>query len=196
MTVVKSAYEKAMEKIKEIEALTPEEREYLKDRENMRTLLSTFFKGELSRDEIWGKFRQLKGPLLKEAQLQIADSLRLGGTSAEFLQRKDGILAIEALKEKQNTAAIETSLNAIGALQREYQDLKERAAKELRAAIQENPQMRARPVRTPDGRTVLQTSLSVDEALQLRMAEFLAEHEKKYDIMFGRAFDRLKKELP
>jgi len=195
MTVVKSAYEKAMEKIKEIDTLSPEEREYLKDREHMRTLLSAFYRGELARDEIWAKFRQLKAPLLKEAQQLIADSLRLGGTSAEFIQRKDGILAIEALKEEQNTAAIETSLNAIANLQREYRDLKERAVKELRAAIQENPHLRARPVRTPDGKTVLQASLSVEEAVQLRVAEFLAEHEKKYDIMFGKAFDRLKKEL-
>ncbi len=195
MAAVKSALEKAMEKIREIEGLTPEEREYLKDREKLKTLLSAFYRGELTKDEIWGKLRGLRAPLLNEAQHHMAASLRPGGTSEEFRQRKEGILAIEALKEIQNTAAIENSLNAIDRLQREYRELKERAVKELRAAIEANPQMRARPVRTPDGRTVLQASLSVDEAVQVKMAEFLTEHEKRYEATFEKALERLGKEL-
>ena len=195
MSTVKSALEKAMEKMKEIEGVTPQEREYLKDREKLKALLSVFYKNELTKDQIWGKFKELNSPLLKEAQHHIADSIRPGSSQEEFRQRKDGILAIEALKEERNTAAIENSLNAIESLQREYREMKERAVKELRAAIEANPQMRARPVRTPDGRTVLQASLSVDEALEIRMAEFLSEHERSYEAAFERALERLLKEL-
>jgi len=194
MGEVKSAFEKAMEKIKEIGRLTPEEKEELKDRDKVKSVLAAFYKGELNRDQMWERLRGIRSSLLKEAQKNIAESLRLGNIPGEFQQRKEGILAIEALMEKQNTPAIENSLNSIGKVQREYIGQKEKAVTELRAAIEENPQLRLRQVKTPDGR-IHQTALPVDEAIQARMADFLAGHEKRYGSMFDQAILRLKKEL-
>ena len=195
MGEVKSAFEKAMEKIKEIQGLGPEEREEMEAREKLRSVLAVFYKGDLKRDELWAKLKGLKPSLLKEAQENIADSLRMSNMPEEFMKKKDGILAIEALKERQNIAAIEHSLSAVDRVQREYTDIRQRAVDELRAAIEENPKLRVRPVRTPDGRTVLQATPSVDEAVQARAGEFLAEHEKRYEAMFSKAIDRLKKEI-
>jgi hypothetical protein len=191
---VKSAFEKAMEKIKEVEDLTPEEKGELKDRENLRAVLATFYKGELGAEGIWQGLKGMRLSLLREAQQNMADSLRLGIMPEELQQRKEGILAIEALKEKQNMAAVESSLNIIGKVRREYVDLKERARAELRKAIEGNPQMRIKQVRGPDGR-ILQTTMSVEEAIHARTAEFAAEHEKQYEAMFSQVIARLKKEL-
>lgn len=195
MAEVKSAFEKAMEKINEIEGFTPEEKTELKDREQLKSLLAAFYRGELKRDEMWEKFRGMKPHLLGEAQRNLAGSLRLLNAPEEFQLRKDGLLAIEALKEKRNSAALENTLNAIARLQKEYREGKERALRELRAAIEQNPQMRMRPVRTSDGRTVYQPALSVDEAVQSRIAEFLDDHEMRFETMFGQALERLEKEL-
>ncbi len=195
MGEVKSAFEKAMEKIQAIEGFTPEEKEELRDREKLKSLLAAFYKGELKRDELWERFRGMKPSLLREAQQSLADSLRLAAAPEEFEQRKEGLLAIEALKDRKNIAAIEGILNAIAKLQKEYRDVRERAVKELRAAIEQNPQMRMRAVRTPDGRTAYQPVLSVDEAVQAKTAEFLEEHEKRYEATFGQAIARLTKEL-
>lgn len=57
-----------------------------------------------------------------------------------------------------------------------------------------NPQLRLQPVRTPDGRTVFQTALSVDEAVQARMMEFLSKHEEAYNFKFNKIMEKLKKE--
>jgi hypothetical protein len=195
MGEVKSAFEKAMEKMKEIEELTQEEKEELRDRDKLRSLLAAFYRGNLSRDETWENFKTIRPSFLREAQQNMADSLRLLNTPEEFRQRKDGILAIEALKKRQNTAAIENTMSNIDTLQREYQEGKERAVEELRRAIEANPQLRVRPVRTPDGRTVLQAIPSVDEAVQEKLGDFLAEHERRYEAMFLQAVVRLKKEL-
>jgi hypothetical protein len=195
MGEVKSAFEKAMEKMNTVEALTAEEKAELKDREEMKTLLAAFYKGKLSRDQMWQKFKGIRPALLKEAQHSMADSLRLGITAEEFRQRKEGILAIEALKDKKNTSAVESTINAIDRLQKEHIQIKEHAAKELRAAVEQNPQLRMRPVRTPDGRTAYQAALSVDEAVQAKMSEFLAEHEKRYELMFSQAVAKLNNEL-
>jgi len=195
MGEVKSAFEKAMEKIKEIQGLGPEEKDEMKDRQKLISVLAAFYKGDIKRDEIWQKLKGMRPSLLKEAQENMVNSLRMGNIPEEFQIRKDGILAIEALKDMQNMTAIENSLSAVDRVQREYIDIRQRAVEELRAAIEENPKLRVRPVRTPDGRTVLQATPSVDEAVQARVGEFLAEHEKRYEGMFFKAIERLKKEL-
>jgi len=195
MGKVKSAFEKAMEKVAGIGELTPEEKERIKDQEKLGSILAEFYKGQLDRDGLWQKLKGSRPPLLKEVQQHLIDSLGIGSAPEEFQQRKDGILAIETLKEKQNVSSIEHTLNSLRALQKEYQDGKEKAAEELRAAIESNPQLRLRPVRTPDGRTVLQAAVSVDEAIQARLAEFLSEHEERYNLKFARLIEKLKKEV-
>lgn len=195
MGKVKSAFEKAMEKASEIGELTPEEKEEIKDQGKIKLILTEFYKGQIDRDGLWQKLKGSKPSLLKEAQQYLIDSLGLGSTPEEFQQRKEGILAVETLKAKQNVPAIEQMLNSVKILQKEYQDGKEKAEEELREAIEQNPQLRLRPVRTPDGRTVLQAAYSVDEALQARLSEFMSQHEEKYSQKFVRLIEKLKKEI-
>jgi hypothetical protein len=195
MGKVKSAYEKAMEKAAGIGELTPEEKEAINDQEKIKTILTAYYKGQIDRDGLWQKLKGNKPSLLKETQEYLVKSLGLGGTTEEFRQRKEGIVAIETLKVKQNVPAIEQTLNSIMALQEEYQEGKERAEEELREAVESNPQMRLRPVRTPDGRTVLQAAYSVDEAVQAKLSEFMSQHEEQYSQKFTRLIEKLKKEV-
>jgi hypothetical protein len=195
MGKVKSAFEKAMEKAAEIGELTPEEKERIRDQEKIKSILTEFYKGQIDRDGLWQKLKGSKPSLLKEAQQYLVDSLGLGSTPEEFQQRKEGILAIETLKVKQNVPAIEQTLNSVKVLQKEYQDGKDKAEEELREAIEQNPQLRLRPVRTPDGRTVLQAAYSVDEAVQARLSEFMSQHEEKYNQKFIRLLEKLNKEV-
>jgi hypothetical protein len=195
MGKVKSAFEKAMERIAEIGELTQEEKEEIKDQEEVKSILAEFYKGQLDRNGLWQKLKGSKPSLLKEVQQHLMNSFGLGSTPEEFQQRKDGILAIETLKEKQNVSAVEHTLNSIKGLQKEFQEGKERAAEELREAIESNPQLRLRPVRTPDGKTVLQAALSVDEAVQAKLAEVLSEHEERYSQKLIRLIEKLKKEV-
>jgi hypothetical protein len=195
MAKVKSAYEKAMEKAAGIGELTPEEKEAINDQEKIKAILTGYYKGQIDRDGLWQKLKGSKPSLLKETQKYLVDSLGLGSTTEEFRQRKEGIVAIETLKVKQNVSAIEQTLNSMMALQEEYQEGKERAEEELREAVESNPQLRLRPVRTPDGRTVLQAAYSVDEAVQAKLSEFMSEHEEQYSQKFARLIEKLKKEV-
>jgi hypothetical protein len=195
MGKVKSAFEKAMEKAAGIGELTLEEKEKIKDREKVKSILSEFYKSQIDRDGLWQKLKGVKPSLLKDAQQHIVDSLGLGSIPEEFQLRKDGILAIENLKEKKHIPAIEHTLNSIKTLQEEYREGKERAAEELREAVERNPQLRLQPVRTPDGRTVYQAAVSVDEAVRARLSEFLSEHEMRYSQHFNRMIEKLRKEV-
>jgi len=192
MAKIKSALEKAMEKAAAIGELTPEEKQKLKDQETLRALLAGFFKGDIDRDGLWQKLKGRDISLLKEAQKNMIDSIGLGGFQEDFQQRRDGILAIETLKDQQNTSTIELILDAINRMRTEYQEGKENAEEELRAAVEGNPQMRLRPVRTPDGRTALQATLSVDEAVQAKLSEFMSQHEEHYGAELERMIMKLK----
>jgi hypothetical protein len=190
MGKVKSAFEKAMEKAAGIGELTPEEKERIKDQEKVRSILAEFYKGKIDRDGLWQKLKGSKPFILKEAQQHLVDSIGLVSIPEEFQLRRDGILAIENLKDKKNVSGIEQTLNSLKNLQKEYQEGKEKAAQELREAVERNPQLRVQPVRT-----VYQAALSVDEAVQARLAEFLSEHEMRYSQQFSRLIEKLKKEV-
>ena len=56
---------------------------------------------------------------------------------------------------------------------------------DLKRQIETHPQLRMQPVRTPDGRTVRQMTLSVDEAVKARLGEYLSEQEKQYNEEFS-----------
>jgi hypothetical protein len=192
---VKSALEKAMEKIEGIGALTPAEREEMKERERIGAVISAFYKEEIKKDEMWERLKGATPALLKEAEMTMVGSLRLTNTEEEFNRRREGIMALEISRAGRSPAAVESVLNAVGKLREEFRNAQEKAAEQLRAAIEQNPRLRARPVRTPDGRTVLQASMTVDEAVQEKLSDYVAEQVNKYDAVFAQAIERLKQEL-
>jgi hypothetical protein len=195
MGEVKTALEKALEKVKDIKGLSEEERRELRDRETIRTALSNFFRGDIKRDGLIERLRGIGETMIIEAQKDLAGLIRLNISEDELNQKREAILSLEMVKERGDMASIEEALNVIRRIQKEYIELREKAINEVRAAIEENPHLRVRPVRMPDGRTVLQTALTVDEAVQERLAEFLDEHDKRYERMFSRAVERLKNEF-
>jgi hypothetical protein len=194
MAIIKSALEKALEKVAEIGELTPEEKESLKGQEKLQTVLATFYKGELKKDELWQQLQGVSLRLLKEAQLTMISSLRLGSNAEMVKQKRDGIMAIESSKGKPNIPAVENYLNSIEKLQKEYNQQKEAFAQRIREAVEHNPHMRMRQVRTQDGR-IVQTAVPVEEAVRTQMADFLDQHEQKYEEKFMMMIERFKMEL-
>jgi chromosome segregation ATPase len=193
--MVKSAFEKAMEKMAEIGDLTPEEKEAMRDREQLKPVLAAYYRGDLSKDDLWQRLKGFKPSLLRDAQVQMLDSMRLTSSSDELRLRREGIVAVETLKERPNISAVESALKTLEEIQKRHHDESEAAVRELREAIEKNPQMRVRPVKLPDGRTVLQAAPSVDEAVQARLSEFLAELDDRYEDFFSRTLDKLRGDL-
>jgi hypothetical protein len=192
MEKVKSAFEKAMERAAAMGEITAEEKEQLKEQEKIKTILSEYYKDDLDRDGLWKKMKGSKPESLRETQMSLINSLGLNMIPEEFLKRKDGILAIESLKEQQRVSVIEQVLDSIAGIQKEYQEGKEQASEQLREAIESNPQLRMKPVKAPDGRMTFQAAVSVDEAVQARLSEFLAEHEERYEFSFTKLIEKLK----
>lgn len=194
MGEVKTALEKALEKVKDIKGLSEEEKIEIRDSEKIKTALASFFKGDITREGLVEKLKGIGKGMIVEAQRNLAELIRLNISEDEFRQKGEAIISLEIAKEGGNIIAIEEALNVIRRIQKEYNDLKEKAINEVRTAIEQNPHLRVRPVRLPDGR-VVQAALTVDEALQERLSEFFDEHDSRYERMFSRAVERLKNEI-
>lgn len=187
------------EKLARIGEVTPEEKERMKEIEQLTSMLSEFYMGKLNPEGLWKILKEYKdkgkGYLLKEAQVKLLDSLSLAGDTVELEKRRRGILAIETIKEDQNTAVLEQSLNSIEGLQKRYVEEMEEAYSSLKAQVERNPQLRMQQVQQDQTSTVMQ--LTVEEAVKnsAEWKNFAANHEKGYNQEFAKVVDRLKNEL-
>jgi hypothetical protein len=127
--------------------------------------------------------------------MNVIRSLGLGNAAEDLENRMHGILAIETLKKKPNTAIIESALRAVRDLQKDYEGMKERIMEDLKRQIEMHPQLRMQPVRTPDGRTVRQMTLSVDDAVKARLGEYLSEQEQQYNEEFAAIIRELEEHI-
>ena len=187
------------EKLARIGKVTPEEKERMKGSEQLDSILSEFYKGQLDSEGLWKRLKEYKEQgkesLLKEAQMKLVNSISLGNAVADFQKRKGGILAIETLKEDQNTSVLELSLNSLEVLQRRYGEEMQRAHNALKAKVERNSQLRMEQVK--QGQTTVIIQLSVEEVVKRNpeWQDFLSRHEKRYGQEFAKAIERLKTEV-
>lgn len=187
----------AREKLARIGDPTPEEKERMKDQQELKSLLAEFYRGELGPESLWRRLgEQRKTYLLKEAQINLIDSLSPASSRSEFQKRKEGILAIESLKPEQNTSLIELNLNSLESLQKTFSEEKERAYNDIKGQVERNPQLRIqqRQVQTQQGTAIVQIELSVEEAVRAnpQRQQFLSDHEKQYDQEFQKVKEKLR----
>jgi len=179
--------------------MTSEEKERMKDLDVVDSLLSGFYRDEFNSEGLWKKLKGLqeagKGRLLREVQLRLIKSLSLNSVSADVQKRKEGILALEGLKDEQHTSALEGGLNSISDLQRRYADEMQRVYEELRSQVERDPRLRVEQVK--QGQNTGMVQLSVEEAVKRnpQWRDFLVQHEDRYSEEFARVLQRLEDEV-
>ena len=186
----------ARERLARIGELTAEEKEKMVDDEKVNSLLSEFYLGQIDSDNLWKKLKEESKPsLLREAQMRLIDSLSFGTTPIELQRKWDGILAIETLKEEQNTSTVELNLNLMEDLQKRYKAEIEQAYSSIKAEVERNPQLRVKQVQ--QGQNTMMVQLSIDEAIKQlpQWRDFLSEQEKRYSQEFTKLMEKLKREL-
>jgi hypothetical protein len=186
----------ARERLAKIGESTPEEKERMIDSDKVDSLLSEFYQGKINPESLWNRLKEEGKPsLLREAQVRLVDSLSFGSTPAEWQRKKDGILAIETLKEEQNTSIIERNLKLVDDLQKRYGAEIEQARNGIRAEVERNPRLRVKQVQQGQNTMVIQ--LTVDDAIKQlpQWRDFLSNQEERYSQEFARVIERLKTEL-
>jgi len=187
------------ERLANIGDLSPEDRERMRTIEQRDSLLAQFHSGDIDSEGLWRQLREHKENgreyLLTEVQLKLIDSLGLETPQEEFQKREECIIAIETLKDVQNTSTFEMSLNAIVGLQEAYRDEMQQAYDQVKAEVEKNPQLRMQQVR--QGPTSMLTQLTVDEAVKSipQWRSFVANHEARYSQEFDKLITALKDTL-
>jgi len=193
MEEMKTALEIAMEKAAEIGGLTSEEKEKMKGREKLTSVLAEFNKGEIDATELW-KVLKKEGNrhLLEEAQLKLIDFYKLKDSQSDFQRKREGILAVETLKEQQNIPEIELNLNSMQGIQRRYDDELKKAYTDVMLRVERNPELRTRKIK--QGKNVVIVQLAPEEAVEQfpEWRDFLSEHNRKYEQQFEKAIERLR----
>lgn len=186
----------ARERLAKIGELTAEEREKMVDADKVNSLLSEFYLGQIDPDDLWKKLKEESKPsLLREAQVRLIDSLSFGSTPAELQRKRDGILAIEILKEQQNASIVQLHLNLMEDLQKRHKEEIEQAYNSIKAEVEKNPQLRVKQVQ--QGQNTMMVQLSVDEAIKQlpQWRDFVSEQEERYGQEFAKLIEKLKREL-
>jgi len=186
----------ARERLAKLGELTQEEKERMVDSEKVTSLLSEFYQGQINPESLWKRLKEEGKPsLLKETQVRLVDSLGFGVPPAELQRKREGILAIETLKEEQNTSVIEFNLNRLEELQKTYRAEIDRAYDGIRAEVEKDPRLGMKQVKR--GQNTMVVQLTVDEAIKQlpQWQDFLSSQGKRYSQEFASTKEKLEKEL-
>jgi hypothetical protein len=166
------------------------------DSERVNSLLSEFYQGQIDPESLWKRLKEEGRPsLLRETQIRLIDSLSLGSSPAELQRKREGILAIETLKEEQNTAIVELNLDLLEDLPKRHRAEVEQAYNSIRAEVERNPQLRVKQIQ--QGQSTMVVQLTVDEAIKQlpQWRDFLSNQEERYSQEFSKVTEKLKREL-
>jgi hypothetical protein len=167
------------------------EKDSPKEKEFVHSVLARFYRGDLDSNALCRELRGAPLAMIREAQINLIDSLSLSYSSHAFDQRRAAILALEDLKDDPRKSVIEASLNRIGHLQSLYRESQERIVEELDQEKDrhfEDVAMRTR-------RMALQAVLSADAEVTERLTEALLQAERKYGDEFVAVNRQLKRQV-
>jgi hypothetical protein len=187
------------ERLARIGEISAEDKERMKSLEQLNSLLADFYADRLDSDALWVQLKEHRDAgrayLLREAQTALTDSLGTGATGEDIQKRKEGILAIESLKEEQNTSVLEMGFDSIWSLQKSHKEELDETYESVKGQVEANPQLRMQQVR--QGQSVMVTQLSVDEAVRNipEWKSFVAQHEARYVQEFTRLVADLKSHI-
>jgi len=189
---------RARERLAEIK-ITPEDRERIKGVERVKSLLSQFYQGKLTPEDLGEKLKDFgkesKKFLIKEAQTRLINSLGLQISSQDFKRRGKAILVLERLKSEGKHSSVKEEINLLGSLIKKCREEKDRVYEQLKKQVESNPELRIRKVRTESGEVIVQ--LSTEEAIlsSPEWKEFISQQELACGSEFSKLVEKIKKML-
>ena len=179
MGYIKSAREIALEKT-EKEKLSAQEIAEIKQQEKISSILAKYYKNQIEPDELWHHFKGIPLKYLIEAQNSFIKSLTFQSNDYDFEKRKKGVLAIENLKESNQSSNIEYYFEQLSKMQREFQKSKEQLIDYVREDLKRNPQKKLQTFQ--QGNQIIIKELSVEEVLEQDrvLKQKLNQMEKQY----------------
>jgi hypothetical protein len=186
----------ARERLARIGALSPEEKERMRKSSELDSMLSQYFKGAISSEDLWIALKSLKEQcsesIVKEAQSKLVDTLRLQMNQEDFEQRRSAVLALETIKSGGKYSSIEPVLNSIEALRQNYTQTKEQIYEQLKSAVERQLQAVAQQAIRQGMKIDLESSVEANIKNSPQWKDFISKHEKACGEMFDRYIAKLR----
>ena len=191
MAYIKSAMEIALEKSKNIDKLSPQEMNKIKQQEKIDHILAKYYKDQIESDALWQHFKDVSNQFLVMAQNNFLQSLTFQSNDYETKKRKDGMLAIESLKKNNQSANIELYLEQLKNIQGEFRKNKEQVLKNLKEELEKDPQKRMQTVQ--QGNQIAVKQLSLEEALEQnqQLKQKMNRLEKQFKTKYSMVKEKL-----
>jgi hypothetical protein len=186
----------ARERLARIGTLSEEERQRLRQSNDLDSLLGEYFSGGLDTDELWRRLKELGqrrgGSILSEVQRRLVDTLRLRMGQEDFEQRRVAVLAIETMKPEGKYGTLEIAFDAIEAVRSKYLQTKQQAYEQLKAGLQSKLNAAAQQARAQGMNIDLESSLDANVKNSAQWKDFIAQHEESSEESFQSCIRRLR----
>jgi len=186
----------ARERLARIGALSPEEKEKASQSGELDSLLSEYFTGKLSPEDLWKRLKALQDrsgkSITKEAQLKLLDTLRLQMNQVDFEQRRNAILAVETVKDKGDYSNLELVLTSLETLRQKYTQIKEQAYQQLRASVEKQLHAVAQQAIRQGMKIDMENSIDANVKASPQWKDFISKHEQACGEMFTSHIDKLR----
>ncbi|MBN2395467.1 MAG: hypothetical protein JXC36_03270 [Candidatus Atribacteria bacterium] len=191
MTIIKSAWEIAMEKAKNIEKLSAEELEEIKQQEIIDSILAQFYKDQIGPDDLWRLIKDLSENTLIKAQHSLLQSLTFFSNDHDFKKRKNGILAIENLKNIKQSSLVEQYFDHFKKIKKSLQNDKKEFLDNVEKDLEFDPQKKMQVLR--QGNQIMLKELSLEEVIDQNQQ--LKQEMQKIEKHWKNQFDDVKQKL-
>jgi len=191
MSNIKSALEIALEKSKKIERLSAQEMAEIKQQEKIDAILAQYYKDQIESDDLWYRLKGISSKYLLKAQNNFLQSLTFQSNDYDIKKRRTGILAIENLKESNQSSDIEYYLQQLIKIKDEFIKNKEQLRENLQKELARDPQKRLQTFQ--QGNQIIVKQLSLEEALDQNQQ--LKQHMQQTEKQFKKQFNFAKEKL-
>ncbi|MDY7019532.1 MAG: hypothetical protein SU899_05630 [Chloroflexota bacterium] len=190
----------AKERLARIGEPSQEEKDELRHAQELSSLLSPYFTGKLSAESLWTKLKEYKDEgkefVIREAQLNLAGAISLGSNELDFNRCREGILAVETLKDDSKYSILEANLNSIQSLYKQYNQEREQAFDAIRSNIERQLEAVAQQVTQKTGGQVdVKSSAELNVTSSPQWREFISKHENEYQTRFQSYLVKLRDNL-
>ena len=191
MSNIKSAREIALEKSKKIERLSAQEMAEIKQQEKIDAILAQYYKDQIESDDLWYRLKGISSKYLLKAQNNFLQSLTFQSNDYDIKKRRTGILAIENLKESNQSSDIEYYLQQLIKIKDEFIKNKEQLKENLQKELARDPQKRFQTFQR--GNQIIVKKLSLEKALDQNQQ--LKQHMQQTEKQFKKQFNFSKEKL-
>jgi hypothetical protein len=190
--MIKTALELALEKTAMLDDLTDTEKEAIANKKKLEPAMAGFYKGKSGPEQLWQELKDENLSLLKQAQVNLIESLKFNLDTKELQRRNKGIIAVESLKKEQKTSVLQQSLKMLETIQHKAETEKTQVFNEFKKAVEGNPQARNKVVEQGGQKVVVK--LSVEDAIMQnpQWRQFTSELATNYEDQFEQAITVLK----